>query len=155
LKSPCRRVRAAAGRVIRESCPDGSSAPFYLTQAFLPFDDGQQRVTRRCWLEDYLNGTCGADAARDRQPAGAKASGGDSMNAYFHENVRDIMGKVKNTGYAHDKNNNFRLIPDYGELAGSHAENIEKGKNKDKDQSPGKGLSRAYDQSDFPIPQPL
>jgi len=77
------------------------------------------------------------------------------MNVHFHENVRDIMGKVKNTGYAYDKNNNFSLISDYWELAGSHAENIEKGKNKDTDQSPGKGLSRAFDQSDIAIPQPL
>jgi len=69
LKAPCRRVRAATGRVIRVSCPDGSSAPFCLIQAFLTFDDGQQRVTRHCWLEDYLDGTGGADEARDRQPA--------------------------------------------------------------------------------------
>ncbi|MBI4634016.1 MAG: hypothetical protein HY742_09015 [Deltaproteobacteria bacterium] len=113
---------ADGGRVFIESYPDKSSAELCMTQVSHTFDDGQQQVTHFCPLGNYLDDTCDADAAKDWPwpwpgPLFPPTPTPDNtVNAYFHDKVQDIMTKVKNTGYAHNKNDNFSLVPDYTEI---------------------------------------
>lgn len=113
---------ADGGRVVIESYPDKSSAELCMTQESHTFDDGQQQVKHFCPLDNYLDDTCDADAAKDWPwpwpgPLFPPTPTPDNtVNAYFHDKAQDIMTKLNNTGYAHNKNNNFSLVPNYTEI---------------------------------------
>jgi hypothetical protein len=107
---------ATGGRVITESYPDGTSAQLCLTEVIHTMDDGGQVIAHRCPLEKFYDDTCDADAVQDKADAPSTPQAADTVSASFHEKVREIMATVKNTGYAHNKNGNFSLVPDYKEI---------------------------------------
>lgn len=119
---------ADGGRVVIESYPDKSSSELCVIQESHTFDDGQQQVSHFCLLDNYSDGNCDADATKDWPwpwpgPLFPPAPAVDNtLNAYFHDKVHDIMTKVKNTGYAHNKDNNFSLVPNYTEITNSPKE---------------------------------
>jgi len=109
---------ADGGRVVIESYPDKSRTELCMTQESQTFDDGQKQVTHLCPLVNYLDGTCDANEAEGWLPPfpPPHPTPNNTVAVYFHDKVTDIMGKIKNTGYAHNKNNNFSLVPDYTEI---------------------------------------
>ncbi|NPU84986.1 MAG: hypothetical protein HPY65_10910 [Syntrophaceae bacterium] len=113
---------AAGGSVLTESYPDGTSAQLCVTGETSVFDDGMQQMTHRCLLDKFYYDTCDADALPDTQRPAANVSDTNALNAYFHQTVLDIMTKVKNTGYAHNKNHNFSLVPEYTDITRPQAE---------------------------------
>lgn len=115
------------GEVILENNANGTSTELCSIKKVHQFDDGEHEMEEVCPLDDYYNGTCDADAEDDKESTilGAPAlrlANDNSKFVYtlFHDKVLEIMTKVSDTGYAHNSNNNFSLVPNYTDLNTTH-----------------------------------
>lgn len=73
--------------------------------------DTQTHNTPLIDLERYYDGTC-----VEPLPPSPPYVPDDTVSSYFHKKVVEIMENIYNTGYAHNADHNFSLLPDYTEL---------------------------------------
>lgn len=80
------------------------------------FDVGQQAYTHRCEMLAYRQGRCDERAERSRTPPFLLAGPATTVREQMHATATDILSKLRNTGYAHDKDGNFLLRPGVQQL---------------------------------------
>ncbi|WP_147821022.1 hypothetical protein [Salidesulfovibrio onnuriiensis] len=73
---------------------------------------GERCVLQQYDLEKYATGTCGK-VVPDSPPYDPD----QTVHSRFHMKVDEILSHVENTGYSHNKGNNFSITPDYTEIA--------------------------------------
>ncbi len=100
------------GQVITEQIPGGDRIFVCELEQCYTYDDGEFCEIHRCDLKRYYDGTC-----VEPVPPPPPFVPDETVASYFHEKVRDILRNIENTGYAHNADKNFSLIPDYTELA--------------------------------------
>ena len=108
------------GEIVTESYPDGSSIQLCSVRRSYIFDDGDQEFIEQCDLENYYYDTCDIDAVDDKSSSDQLTSTSETVSQLFHDQVYNIMGHIKNTGYAHNAHNNFSLVPNYTEANTTH-----------------------------------
>ena len=100
------------GQVITEQIPGGDRLYVCELEQCYTYDIGEFCEIHRCDLERYYDSTC-----VEPVPPPLPFVPGETVASYFHEKVTDILRNIGNTGYAHNADNNFSLIPDHTGLA--------------------------------------
>lgn len=75
------------------------------------FDVGQQAYTHRCEILAYRQGRCDERAERSGLPPFLVSAPPSTVREQLHATAADILAKLRNTGYSHDKDDNFMLSP--------------------------------------------
>lgn len=91
-------------------------------QEEVQLDDGVETFTTSCDLMAFYEGRCDEAAQLERKPPVLIQETYSSvpLRIMLHDRVEDILTHLDNTGYAHNRNDNFSLVPDVGGVADSY-----------------------------------
>jgi hypothetical protein len=110
-----KKCLADGGQIAVEKLPDGRWIYVCTIERCYAFDDGEECQIHRCELESYYTDTC-----VEPVPPWPPFVPDGTVKSYFNSKVIEILKNLDNTGYAHNKDDNFSLIPNYTDLAAPH-----------------------------------
>ena len=81
-------------------------------QEEVQYDDGISPFTHNCEIIAFYEGRCDEGFVQEIVPTTQTLCDGSTLRTSLCNRVEDILLHLDNTGYAHDRNNNFSLVPD-------------------------------------------
>ncbi len=88
------------------------------------FDSGTQTYTTRCEVAAFFAGRCDEGAESGSGMPFVSAGPAPTAREKLYATVHDILSKVENTGYSHNKDGNFMLAPSVQDLAATGSANV-------------------------------
>lgn len=96
--------------------PSDAAVEQCVVTQLVEFDVGQQSYTHRCEILAFREGRCDERAERAGVPPLLAAAPPSTLREQLHATATDILAKLRNTGYSHDKDGNFMLSPSVDKL---------------------------------------
>jgi len=96
--------------------PSDAAVEQCVVTQLVEFDVGQQSYTHRCEILAFREGRCDERAERAGTPPFLVAAPSSTLREQLHATATDILSKLRNTGYSHDKDGNFMLSPGVSQL---------------------------------------
>jgi len=102
------------GTIIEIDLDDNESTTVCRYEEESQFDDGTSTFTHNCEIIAFYEGRCDELAVNDFENGELVQSTleDETLGTSLHNRVVDIMNNLDNTGYAHNRNDNFSLDPD-------------------------------------------